>query len=304
MDRQRIIILFAAALVSAMLLAGFVYKTAVTPKVEPRTPVYALTHDLQVGQVVKKADLKKIQVLARDIPSGAVTVENDAIDHAALFPLAANTALVKNQLASLAGADGLPATIEPGYRAVAVTITDVSGVAGLIQPGGKVDVIFTRPGTMTEAMTSTILQNVKVLAIGHNVVPGAPVDPKAQKIPVATLLVTPVDAQKLELAKNQGRISLSMRNPLDKSADLDGQPISTDTLDPAMRAKLATTEKLRTAPNLGDQKAWDALAGIKPKEPPVVAAPPVKEKPAPPPPPRAIVDVFRGEKHVQEVFHD
>ena len=303
MDRQRIIILFAAAALCAALLAGFVYKSAVAPKQEPRTSVLALTHDVQVGQVIRKSDLKKIQVLARDIPGGALTAEKDAVDHAALFPLPANAPLVKNSLADLAGADGLPATIEPGYRAVSVTITDVSGVAGLIQPGGHVDVLFTRPGTMTEAITSTILQNVKVLAIGHNVAPGQPVDPKAQKIPVATLLVTPSDAQKLELAKNQGRISLSMRNPLDLTASLDGKPISTDTLDPAMRAKLALTEKLRTAPDAGDQKAWDALAGVKPKDPP---PPPVvvKEKPAPPPPPRAVIDVFRGEKHVQEVFHD
>ena len=43
------------------------------------------------------------------------------------------------------------------------------------------------------------------------------------------------------------------------------------------------------------------LTGEKPK---VAPAPPVKEKPAPPPPPRAVVDVFRGDKHVQEVFHD
>ncbi len=305
MDRQRIIILFAVALVSAMLLAGFVYKSAVTPKQEPRTAVFALSHDMAVGQPVRKTDLKKIQVLARDIPNGAVLAEKDAIDHAALYPLPANSVLVKTALASLAGTEGLPATIEQGYRAVSVTISDVSGVAGLIQPGGRVDVLFTRPGTMAEAMTSTILQNVKVLAIGRNVTPGQAVDPKAQKVPVATLLVTPDDAQKLELAKNQGKISLSMRNPMDATATLDGKPISTDTLDPAMRAKLAITEKLRSSPNLGDPKAWDALAGLKPKDPPAPpAAPVVKEKPAPPPPPRAIVDVFRGEKHVQEVFHD
>ncbi len=304
MDRQRIIILFAAALLSAMLLAGFVYKTAITPKQEPRTPVFALTHDIAIGQAVHKSDLKKVQVLARDIPSGAVLADKDAVDHVALFPLAANTPLVKNALAAQSGPEGLPSTIAPGYRAVAVTITDVSGVAGLIQPGGHVDVLFTRPGSMAEAITSTILQNVKVLAIGHNVVPGAPVDPKAQKIPVATLLVTPSDAQKLELAKNQGRISLSLRNPLDSGTDLDGKPIATDTLDPAMRAKLAVTEKLRSSPNLTDPKAWDALAGVKPKDPPVPPVPVVKEKPAPPPPPRAVVDVFRGDKHVQEVFHD
>ena len=41
------------------------------------------------------------------------------------------------------------------------------GVAGLIQPNSKVDVLFTRPGSMAEATTSTILQNVKVLSTGR-----------------------------------------------------------------------------------------------------------------------------------------
>ena len=50
---------------------------------------------------------------------------------------------------------------------MSVQITDVSGVAGLIQPNSQVDVLFTRPGSMAEATTSTILQNVKVLSTGR-----------------------------------------------------------------------------------------------------------------------------------------
>ena len=42
-------------------------------------------------------------------------------------------------------------------------------------------------------------------------------DPRAPQSPMVTLVLTPADAQKLELAKNQGKISLSLRNPLDTS---------------------------------------------------------------------------------------
>jgi pilus assembly protein CpaB len=160
--------------------------------------------------------------------------------------------------------------------------------------------MFTRPGSMAEAITSTILQNVRVLAIGRVTQIGQTVDPKAPKVPVATLVVTPEQAQRLELAKNQGRISLVLRNPLDQSAGMDGKPVNTDVLDPAMRAKVAVAEKLRNAPNMNDPKAWAELAGDKPKGPDK----PVNAKPEPPPPPKAVVDVFRGDKHVQEVFRD
>jgi pilus assembly protein CpaB len=292
MNRQRILILFGAAWISAALLTWFLYAKTTAPRQEQRTPVMAAVRDLPVGTMIRKADLKKIAVLANDIPKGGLFNEKDALNRVVLYPVSANEPLIASKLSLLAGAEGIPATIDPGHRAVSVQITDVSGVAGLIQPGAHVDVIFTRPGNMTEAITSTILQNVKVLAIGHAVQVGQTIDPKAPKVPVATLVVTPEEAQKLELAKNQGRISLSLRNPLDSSNGVDGTPVSTDVLDPTMSARLARARQLRNAPDLSVLN--DRPARVAPK----------KEVPPPAPPPRAVVDVFRGDKHVQEVFHD
>ena len=58
-------------------------------------------------------------------------------------------------------------TIEPGMRAITVPITDGTGVAGLIPPRAHVNVLFTRPGNTSEAVTSTILEDIIVLAIGR-----------------------------------------------------------------------------------------------------------------------------------------
>lgn len=301
MDRNRILILFGVAWLSAALLTWFLYSKTSGPRQEQRTIIYATTRDLMTGSIIKKADLKKVQVLQKDLPKGSIIAEKDAIGRVALFPVAANAPLIATGLSTQAGAEGIPATIEPGYRAVSVTITDVSGVAGLVQPGSHVDVLFTRPGTMSEAITSTILQNARVLAVGRQIQAGQVADPKAAKMPVATLVVTPEDAQKLELAKNQGKISLSLRNPLDHASDLTGQPVNTDILDPSMRLKVAQTARMRnTRSDLNDPKIWQELTGDKPK---------IAEKPAPPPKPappapRAIVEVFRGDKHIQEVFHE
>jgi len=292
MDRQRIVVLFCAAAVMAALLSWFLYATAVAPHQEARTSVMAAAHDMPVGQMFRKNDLKKVSLATRDLPKGVLVNEKQTLNRVALYPVSANAPLVSSGLSQLAGADGISATIEPGYRAVSVTITDTSGVAGLVQPGSHVDVLFTRPGTMAEAITSTILQNVKVLAVGHTVQQNQVVDLKAPKVPVATLVVTPEDAQKLELAKNEGKISLSLRNPLD-SVEVDGHPVNADVLDPSLSAKLAMLRMRNNNP-----KAWDELNAEKPKPVPVIVT-----KPAPPPP-HAVVDVFRGDKHVQEVFRD
>ena len=287
MDRNRILILFGVAWVSAALLTWFLYSATTAPRQEARSRVLAAAHDLPVGTILKKADLKTVSVLASDLPRGAVLTDKNALEHVVLYPVNANEPLSNSKLSLLTGAEGISATIDPGHRAVSVQITDVSGVAGLIAPGSSVDVLFTRTGNMSEALTSTILQNVKVLAIGRAVQIGQTLDPKAPRVPVATLIVTPEEAQKLELAKNEGKISLSLRNPLDRMAGVDGAPVTGESLDPSLKNK-----PRRGGPNLNDPAEFARVSG----------GPPKKEPPPDPPPPRAVVDVFLGDKHVQEVF--
>ena len=180
-------------------------------------------------------------------------------------------------------------------------ITDVTGVAGLIQPKSRVDVIFTRPGRMDEASTSTILQNVQVLSTGR-VAPStlsaqaAAADARAPRAPVVTLLLTPDQAQVLELAKSEGKISLALRNPQDAALVETGEPITPDVLDPTYsqrtaRGKRAPQPRRDTA---SDAAAWAKLAEFQKKQ-----EPPLRKEPEKP---RVVVDVFRGDKHLQEQF--
>ena len=298
MDRQKLLILFGVAWLSAAGLTWFVYATTKAPKSEARTSVYAPVRDLPVGAIIHQSDLKQVTVSSRDLPKGALTDEKQAINRVVLYPFSANQPLIDMSLSRIGAAEGIPATIPEGYRAVSVQINDVSGVAGLILPGSRVDVLFTRPGTMVEAISSTILQNVKVLAMGKMIQVGQTMDPKAPKVPVATLVVTPEQAKVLELAKNEGRISLSLRNPLDAQADGDNTPISTDVLDPQAGTRGGKNRRAIASsrvPNLEDPSVWKELTA-----PPKPVAP----KKESPPPPRAVVEVFHGDKHVQEVFHD
>jgi pilus assembly protein CpaB len=297
MDRQKLLILFVVAWLSAAGLTWFVYATMKAPKSEARTIVYAPARDMPVGAIIHKVDLKQVTVASKDLPKGALTDEKQVLDRVVLYPFSANQPLTDSGLARVGSPEGIAATIPEGHRAVSVQITDVSGVAGLILPGSRVDVLFTRPGTMSEAISSTILQNVRVFSMGKSVQAGQVIDPKAPKVPVATLIVTPDQAKILALATNQGRISLSLRNPLDPQADGDTTPISTDVLDPqeATRGRNRRTMASGKVPNLEDPSVWGALTA------PPKAAP---KKEAPPPPPRAVIEVFRGDKHVQEVFHD
>jgi pilus assembly protein CpaB len=103
-------------------------------------------------------------------------------------------------------------------RAVSVRVNEVVSVAGFVTPGTRVDVLLTgTPGSAGEQQTTTVLQNVAVLASGHTLERSS--TGEAQNTAVITLLVSPDDAQRLTLASSEGRIQLALRNPLDTKQD-------------------------------------------------------------------------------------
>jgi len=310
MDRQKKLLLFGAAWVSAFLITWLLYAKTVAPQAAKTVRVVVATRDMPVGTLLKPTDLKTVNYPEKDVPKGVVFKADDAVGRVLIAPLNMNEPVLNGagKLTARTSVEGVSATIEPGYRAVSVPITDVSGVAGLVQPGSKVDVLFTRPGSMAEATTSTILQNVKVLSTGRLAPAGQTPDPKAPRSPVVTLVLTPEDAQKLELAKNQGKISLSLRNPLDGSGGGSAEPITTEVLDPMISARTARARRGRTTAvgraNLEDPNVWQELTGEKkPTDPRKLAADEeARRKAAEAEKPKIVVDVFRGDKHTQETF--
>jgi pilus assembly protein CpaB len=292
MDRQKKILIIVAAWISAALLSWFVYAKTIAPQTERQVRVVVAAHDMPLGTLLRQADLKTVNYPERDIPKGVVFQPKDAVNRVVLFPMNSNEPLLISKLSGTTTVEGVSSTIEQGYRAVSVQITDVSGVAGLIQTNSRVDVLFTRPGTMAEATTSTILQNVKVLSTGRLIPTGQTVDPRTPKSPVVTLVLKPEDAQKLELAKNQGRISLSLRNPLDTSESADSGPLTTAVLDPLAGTRAKKNRAAGADPD--DARVLRDLSAKARKEDET------KKKEAEKP--RVVVDVYRGDKHVQELF--
>jgi pilus assembly protein CpaB len=287
MDRQKLLLIFGAAWVSAALLVWFLYITTKAPHIEKTIAVEAAARDMPAGTLLRKKDLKTIAIRENEVPRTAILDEKQALNRPLLLPVSAGELITLPKVGA-GGIEGLPATIEFGKRAVTVQINDASGVAGLIPPRAHVDVLFTRPGSASEAVTSTILEDVVVLAVGRatevsNTPPpaagsaaqtAAAARPSAQS---ATLLVTPEQVRRIELAKNLGKISLSLRNPLDTAPTPEDQATAT------------TPEEI----------------GIIPPPPPVRPAPRVVEvkAPKPPPPPKEkTVEVFHGATHVQEAF--
>jgi pilus assembly protein CpaB len=315
MDRQRILMIFGAAWISAALLTWFLYSRMAAPKTEKMIRIVAASRDMSAGTQIKKGDLKQVSIPEKDAPRAVILDPAAALGRVLLYPVNVNEPVSSTKLGSGTGAEGLAATIEPGKRAVSVPVSDMTGAGGLIQPRSHVDVLFTRTGAMREAVTTTILQDVIVLSVGKltetasTTVP-TNVNRSATQNQAATLLVTPEEAQKLELARNQGRISLALRNPLDKTIAEETSAATAETLNPLLATGPRPLPIRNAAAGaIRDNRFWnDLTAGgsAGPQQPLPGAAsanpPQSKKEPEPPPKPRFVVDVYRGDKHVQEIF--
>ena len=85
------------------------------------------------------------------------------------------------------------------------------GVAGFISPTNNVDVLATKlDKAMNQAVTRTLLQNIKVLAVDQDIVKDKPVVVRS-----VTLELQPEQAESIVQALQEGTIQLSLRNPID-----------------------------------------------------------------------------------------
>ena len=119
------------------------------------------------------------------------------------FLLSSTVAMTFGCLLSCSGMQTYRISIPPGMRAVSVP---VSGLADIV-PGTRVEVVITgAPIGANERQTSTVMENVYVIAAGQKLERNSAGE--AQNVPVITLLVSPDDAQKLTLPSTEGHIQL------------------------------------------------------------------------------------------------
>jgi pilus assembly protein CpaB len=122
---------------------------------------------------------------------------------------------------------GLSALITEGKRAITVRVNDVIGVAGFALPGNYVDIIVSTakdPGPETNAreqsISKIVLERILVLAVAQEVNRD---ETKPRVVNAVTLEVTPEQAEKLDLARSVGTLSLALRNQVDpQSAQTEG----------------------------------------------------------------------------------
>jgi pilus assembly protein CpaB len=184
----------------------------------PTAPVVVAAVDLAIGTQLRAEHLSAVDWPAASRPASAVSDPAALVGRVVATRIFVSEAILAEKLAGSQAGGGLAALLPDGMRAVAVRVDDVVGVAGFIHPGDYVDVIvtITLPGSGAALPVSkTILQAVKVLAVGKEVDAREKRGEHVMPATVATLMVNSADAERLALAASKGQLLLALRSSID-----------------------------------------------------------------------------------------
>lgn len=211
-----LLLAIVAGLAAAIYAAGWVSQRA---NVASQRVVVAAT-DIELGSKIDPQMLTTVEWPAGSIPDGAFRDANELQDRVLKVGVLRGDAILDRKLAPRGTQGGLSAVIAPGKRAMTVRVNDVVGVAGFALPGNYVDVMVNSQkergkGEPPVPVSMTVLEQVLVLAVAQEANRD---DTKPKVVSAVTLELTPEDAEKLDLARSVGSLSLVLRNQLDKQA--------------------------------------------------------------------------------------
>lgn len=214
--------------------------------------------DVELGSRLNSQFLKTVDWPSGSIPPGAIHDPQSLQDRVVKTNVLRGEPILESKLAPLGTKGGLSAVITEGKRAITVRVNDVIGVAGFALPGNHVDIVVNTQldggGQGDKQISKIVLENILVLAVAQEANRD---ETKPKVVNAVTLEVTPEQAEKIDLARSVGQLSLVLRNQVDKNGvDTLGimkrQLLAGDTL-PVETAKPA--EPVKSGPSKSKKPA-------------------------------------------------
>jgi len=175
--------------------------------------------DINLGTRVTPDMLRLADWPAGSVPSGTFTDLKTLDTRVTRVSLLRGEPLLESKLAPEGATGGLSAVVADGKRAMTVRVNDVIGVAGFALPGNFVDILVSTQNDANKSGSSKdlnisklVLERILVLAVAQE---AGRDETKPKVVSAVTLEVTPEQAEKLDLARSVGQLSLVLRNQID-----------------------------------------------------------------------------------------
>jgi pilus assembly protein CpaB len=198
------------------------------PPPAPKVKLMVVVRSVRAGALLKTEDFGARDVDEDKQPEGAMA--DDAVMRRALTGGMIRRTMVSGDLVLKED------VLRPGFRAVTVAVDAVSGTAGLIWPGDRVDLILTQQldeqgatNAGRRVAAETLLRDVRVIAIDQQLVQGATGAADSLPARTITLEVSSASAEQVQVATRLGRLSLAVRSAEHgPSEDKDGTTWASD----------------------------------------------------------------------------
>jgi pilus assembly protein CpaB len=210
----------------------------------PKSQVLVAAADIPAGSFVRAEYHLKLADWPQDnITPAMLTSEtvqpSDYEGAVARRAISTGEAITNSMLVKSNEGGFMSAVLEPGKRAVSIPVDPTSGNAGFIFPGDRVDLILTHKIDLNggeERASETFIEDVRVLAVDQML--DNP-ENKAVLAKTVTLEVTPKQAEEINVAKDLGKISLSLRSLATKKDSTDDAAAPT-TFDEVLQQEVPT----------------------------------------------------------------
>jgi len=174
--------------------------------------------DIPAGGRIAPEMLTTLDWPSGSLPAGAITDPVKLKERVVKLDVVRGEAIIEGKLAPVGTKGGLSAVIAEGKRAMTVRVNDVVGVAGFALPGNYVDILVHTQqeghgkDDKAKPISKTVLEHVLVLAVAQE---ASRDDTKPKVVSAVTLELSLADAEKLDLARSIGTLSLALRNQSD-----------------------------------------------------------------------------------------
>ncbi len=186
------------------------------PQIEKKTVVVA---KVNIAPRTRLQDnmLQLKEMPADMVPEGAISSLDDVKNVQIKVSIFAGDILTTQKVFSEATNEGFAGDIPPNCRAVSISVSEITSVAGFAKPGDKVDLILVEKDKFS-ATTNILLQNVPLLSVnqesaGTNLLDenGIVKTTAISNPTIATFALPPQDILKLIAAANIGEIYMMLR---------------------------------------------------------------------------------------------